>query len=112
MQSEPHCCVPHQRLLDALEIMGEERMDWVAVVATGASRQWLGWVTAYDAAVFLGSFDKRPSQVMCREVMTSPPALLAPDMDVEQAYTAIRAACVQRLPVIQNGTFTGVVRLP
>lgn len=109
MQPEPHCCVPHQRLLDALEIMGEEDMNWVGVVATTAGREWLGWITSHDAAVFLGSFDKRPSEVMCREVMTNPPTVLTATMDLDQACATIRHHCLHRLPVLEDGKFVGVL---
>ncbi len=87
-------------------------MDWVPVVETLAGREWLGWITVHDAAVFLGSFDKRPSEVMCREVIAAPGALLEPDLALEAAYGRIRKAGMRRLPVVQDGRLVGIVALP
>lgn len=111
MDASFRCVVPHQRLLDALEIMGEEGVDWIPVVETLAGREWLGWITSHDAAVWLGSFDKRPSEVMCRELIAAPPALLQPDLALEAAYGRIKAAHRRRLPVVQTGRLLGILTL-
>lgn len=112
MQTGVRSCVPHQRLLDALEVMGEEEMDWVGVVETLAGAEWLGWITSFDAAVFLGSFDRRPSEVMCRELIAQPPVVLAAEGDLGEGYDLIRRACRQRLPVLERGRLAGILRLP
>jgi CBS domain-containing protein len=105
-----HCCVPHQRLQDALEIMGEEDTNWVAIVAQHDQPEWLGWVTSHDAAVFLGAFDKRPSEVMCREVLSAPPVTLDPEMELSVAYERLRAAGLRRLPVVSAGRLVGELK--
>lgn len=102
-------CVPHERLLDALEIMGEENMDWVAVVEGHDNPQFLGWVTARAALVFLGVYDRRPSEVMCRELTDAPPATLAPGEELEAARQRVAAAGVRRLPVVEAGKLVGIL---
>ncbi|MGH9468288.1 MAG: CBS domain-containing protein [Terriglobales bacterium] len=109
MQTALRCCVPHQRLLDALEIMGEEDWNWVPVVETHAGAEWLGWITSHDAAVFLGSYDKRPSEVMCRELLAAPPDLLAPDMDLDDAYRRLDHTVLLQLPVVADGKLVGIL---
>lgn len=111
MDARFRCVVPHQRLLDALEVMGEEGVDWVPVVETLAGREWLGWISSHDAAVWLGSFDKRPSEVMCRELIAAPSAVLEPGLALEAAYGRIQAAGRRRLPVVQSGRLVGVLAL-
>lgn len=110
MQTSFHCCVPHQRLQDALEIMGEEGTNWVAIVTRHDEPEWLGWVTSHDSAVFLGAFNKRPSEVMCREVLSAPPATLDPEMDLNAAYERLRSAGVRRLPVLAAGRLVGELK--
>ncbi len=100
-------CVPHQRLGDALEIMGEENVDWVAVVESHESSSFLGWITAQRAAVFLAVFDRRPSEAMCRELITKPPAVLASSEDVEEARRTVARCGVHRLPVVDDGLLVG-----
>ncbi|MGH9416923.1 MAG: CBS domain-containing protein [Terriglobales bacterium] len=102
-------CVPHQRLLDALEILGEDGADWVAVVAGHDDPSFVGWITAQAAAVFLAAFDKRPSEVMCRELVSAPPEVLAPEQDLERALAAITASGYRRLPVVEGGRLIGIL---
>lgn len=111
MKAYVHRCVPHERLTNALEIMGEQKVDWVAVVAAHDDPSFLGWVTAQGAAVFLGTYDRRPSEVMCRELVTSPPRTLAPEQDWEEARAAIAASGYRQLPVVEEGELIGIVGL-
>lgn len=104
-------CVPHERLLDALEIMGEENVDWVAVVESHDNPQFLGWITARAAVVLLGVYDRRPSEVMCRELIDAPPAVLAPDDELESARQRVQTAGAQWLPVVQAGKLVGMLGL-
>lgn len=100
-------CVPHQRLGDALEIMGEENVDWVAVVESHDNPSFLGWITAQRAAVFLAVFDRRPSETMCRELIASPPAVLAPGDEAVAARATLAQHHVCRLPVVDQGLLVG-----
>lgn len=100
-------CVPHQRLGDALEIMGEENIDWVPVVESHENPRFLGWITAQRSAVFLAVFDRRPSEAMCREVITAPPAVLSPSDDAGEALRTVARSRVRSLPVLDGGVFVG-----
>lgn len=108
MRRDFHRCVPHQRLQDALEIMGDDGSDWAAVVASHEDMQWLGWITARAAAVFLGVYDRRPSEVMCRELIEAAPVVLAPEEDWSLAAARFAASGEDRLPVLAGGRMVGV----
>lgn len=107
MQTDVPRCVPHERLLDALEIMGDRNITWVPVVEALDDPRFLGWITALRAAVFLGVFDRRPSEAYCRELIEAPPAVLAPEQDLEQAHATIARWRLRRLPVIEDGKLVG-----
>ena len=109
MQTQFARCVPHQSLTDALEIMGDEDVGWVPVVAARDDSRFLGWITARRAAVHLGVFDKRPSEVMCRELIEPPEAVLAPEEDWSAACATAARYGRRRLPVVQEGRLVGVV---
>lgn len=107
MQKDVPRCVPHQRLLDALEIMGDRNITWVPVVEGLDDPRFLGWITALRAAVFLGVFDRRPSEAFCRELIEEPPAVLDPDQGLEGARAVIAHWQLRRLPVVQSGRLLG-----
>lgn len=111
MEKHVPACVPHQRLQDALEIMGEDDMGWVAIIESHDDRSFLGWITAQEAAVFLGAFDRRPSEIMCRELITAPPAVLNPATSLEEAYATLRRLGRKSLPVVDAGQLVGSLKL-
>ncbi|MGH9518727.1 MAG: CBS domain-containing protein, partial [Terriglobales bacterium] len=90
-----------------LEIMGDRNVTWVPVVEALDDPRFLGWITALRAAVFLGVFDRRPSEAYCRELIEEPPALLTPDLDLDQARAIIAHWRLRRLPVVENGKLVG-----
>lgn len=109
MQTGLRRCVPHQRLGDALEIMGEENVDWVPVVESHDDPCFLGWITAQRAAVFLAVFDRRPSEAMCRELIATPPAILSPSEDAGEALRTVARCRVRSLPVVDHGLLVGAL---
>ncbi len=102
-------CVPQERLLDALEIMEADASDWAAVVESHENPRWLGWITLRDAALFLGAFDRRPSEVMCEELISAAPMLLAPADSLDSARSALDQLRLDRLPVVDNGLLAGIL---
>lgn len=109
MQSEVEFCVPHERLLDALEIMGIHDVGWVPVVESMEHRRLMGIVTARSAAGFLGIFDRRPSEAMCREVMSPANLTASADDDIEDARRRMEQAQVHRLPVLEGDRLAGIL---
>lgn len=111
MQPPGEVCVPHERLLDALEIMGIHDIGWVPVVEARDDLRLLGIVTARGAARFLGIYDRRPSEAMCREVMGPVELSMAPDDDIETARHRMQSSRFHRLPVIDGDRLAGIIRL-
>lgn len=111
MQTHIEVCVPHERLLDALEIMGVYDVGWVPVVDSRENHRLLGLVTARGAARFLGIFDRRPSEAMCHEVMTPVELFVTPDDEAETARLRMQSSRFHRLPVLEDGQLAGIIRL-
>lgn len=110
MQAPGEVCVPHERLLDALEIMGIHDIGWVPVVSSRDDLRLMGLVTARGAARFLGIYDRRPSEAMCREVMSPVEMSVSPDEDVESAYQRMQSSRFQRIPVVEGDRLVGIIR--
>jgi len=111
MQSHVEVCVPHERLLDALEIMGAYDVGWVPVVDSRENRRLMGLVTARGAAGFLGVFDRRPSEAMCREVMSPTEIVVTPEDDIETARARMRPSRFHRLPVVDGEKLAGIISM-
>lgn len=111
MQAPGEVCVPHERLLDALEIMGVYDVGWVPVVESRDDLRLMGIVTARGAARFLGIYDRRPSEAMCREVMSPVEMAMSPDDDIALARASMMTSRYQRLPVVEDGRLAGIIRL-
>lgn len=111
MQSPGEVCVPHERLLDALEIMGIYDVGWVPVVESREDLRLLGIVTARGAARLLGIYDRRPSEAMCREVMSAVEVSVSPEDEIELARGLMQSTRFHRLPVVGDGRLVGIIRL-
>ncbi len=111
MNPSPEFCVPEERLMDALEIMRAHDVGSVPVVDNRDDQSPVGVITDRDAALFLGLEDRRPSEVFCREVMTSPPVTVSADDDIDEARDRMREFQLRRILVEKQGRLIGVIAL-
>lgn len=102
-------CVAHERLLDALEIMSATQQDSVPVVASRESMLFEGFISAAAAALHLGLTDRRPSEVMCREVVAPAAAQVGPEEDANHAAELMKARHLQLVPVVAAGKLVGLL---
>lgn len=109
METQFDVCVAHERLLDALAIMSATDDDRVPVVASRDTMILSGLITAKAAAVHLGLTDRRPSEVMCREVMSPAPALVRPGDDLSRASELLHRFGLKRLPVVDGQRLVGLL---
>lgn len=110
MERQFDFCLGHERLLDAVEVMSATGDDRVPVVTEKTTMQFEGIITARAALVRLGLADRRPSEVMCREVAAPALAPLRPEQDLSEAGAAFRQHAVSWLPVVAEGRLVGVLR--
>ena len=102
MHRDPEFCVPDERLLDAIKIMEASDVGSVPVVDSRDSMHPVGVITDRDAALNLGRNDRRPSEVMCRDVMSSPAIAVSADDDVKDAFEQMKERQLRRILVCDD----------
>ncbi len=109
MQPEPEVVIPEDRLLDALNLMRAHNVGSMPVVDSRATRVPLGIITDRDAALYLAQHDERPSEVLCRQVMSRPVIFVAPSDDVKTAEEKMRQHQLRRVLVVQENRLVGII---
>ena len=71
MTKDPKTCAPDHDVLCALRIMKDEDCGIVPVTEGNGHTRVVGVVTDRDIALYLGSVDKKPSDVQVRDVMST-----------------------------------------
>ncbi len=109
LMHSPTTCLPHERLMDALAIMGAQDVGAVPVVEDREGLRPLGIVTDRDAALLLGRIDRRASEITCREAMTTPAVTCEADDDIKDAVELMRRHQLRRMLVTENGRLVGII---
>lgn len=109
MQADPEVVIPEDRLSDALAIFASRDVGSVPVVDSRESRVPLGVLTDRDAALYLAKHDLRPSEVLCREAMSSPVVFVGPDDDIKVAEEKMRQYQLRRILVVQGSKVIGLI---
>lgn len=99
---------PDASLVEAAQLMRAQDIGDVLVTQDGVL---LGVVTDRDITLRAVADGVDPLAVSCRSVCTPEPVCVAPDDDISEAVTLMRANAVRRLPVVENGTPVGVVSI-
>ncbi len=105
----PQTCLPHERLMDALSIMEAQDVGSVPVVDDRESMRPLGVVTDRDAALLLGRTDRKASEVLCREAMSTPAISCEAGDDIKDAVDLMRRHQLRRMLVTQDGRLVGII---
>jgi CBS domain-containing protein len=109
MHPNPEFCVPDESLLDALEIMEASDVGSIPVVDARDSMRPVGIVTDRDAALHLARNDRRPSEVLCRDAMSSPAVTCEADDDAQDAFEKMKGEQLRRMLIVQNGKLVGII---
>ncbi|MGH9542619.1 MAG: CBS domain-containing protein [Terriglobales bacterium] len=109
MQADPDVVIPEDRLSDALALLRSRDVGSLPVVDSRETRVPLGMITDRDAALYLAQHDRRPSEVLCREVMSSPVVFVAPTDDIKVAEEKMRHYQLRRMLVVQAGRLIGII---
>lgn len=109
MQADPDVVIPEDRLSDALNLLRNRDVGSVPVVDSRETRVPLGIITDRDAALYLAQHDRRPSEVLCREVMSSPVVLVAPEDDIKIAEEKMRRQQLRRILVVRRNRLVGII---
>jgi CBS domain-containing protein len=109
MTPNPKTCAPDHDLLCALRIMKEEDCGIVPVTEGNGDGRIVGVATDRDIALFLGSKDRKPSEVRIREVMSTNVVSTSPEDDLRDVTGKMEEAQVRRVLVVEDGRLRGVI---
>jgi CBS domain-containing protein len=110
MTSNPTFCVPGDTALRAAEIMRDENVGPVPVVADADDLRVLGIVTDRDLTVRLIADGRAPEATRVDDVMTANPVTCREEDDIQDALEAMSRNQVRRVPVVDGeGRLIGII---
>jgi CBS domain-containing protein len=93
-------------LLNASRRMIEYGVGSVVVMDNGNP---VGIVTEKDMIVKVISRNKLPSEVLLKDIMTSPLIVISPQTSLREAAQIMLKKGIRRLPVVENGKLVGII---
>jgi CBS domain-containing protein len=110
MTEEPVCCLPGDTVDQAAQLMKDEDVGSIPVVADQKTKRLLGIITDRDLAVKVVAQARHISAVPVEEVMTRDPVTCHADDDLEKAVNAMEEHQVRRVPVVDdNNQIIGII---
>lgn len=110
MTPSPETCGPHTDVAACARLMWDGDFGFLPVV--GNRGELLGVVTDRDLCMAVAMQDRRPGEILVREVMTRVVHRCMADDNVERALQLMKEHQVRRVPVTDaKGTVEGVVTL-
>jgi len=97
--------------LNAADAAGMMRSHDVGVIPIAENGALLGLVTDRDLVVRVLAERKDPTSVTLRDVMTSSPVTVTPDMELTDARQLMAEHRVRRLPVMKGDDLVGIISL-
>jgi CBS domain-containing protein len=110
MTEEPTCCLPGDTVDQAAQLMKDEDVGSIPVVADQKTKRLLGIITDRDLAVKVVAQARQISAVTVEEVMTRDPVTCHADDDFQKAVEAMEKHQVRRVPVVDdNNQIIGII---
>lgn len=97
--------------LNAADAAGMMRNNDVGVIPIAENESLLGLVTDRDLVLRVLAERKDPTSVTLRDVMTSSPVTVTPDMELINARDLMAEHRVRRLPVMKGDKLVGIISL-
>ncbi len=102
MTKDPTCCLPGDTVDQAAQLMKDEDVGSVPVVADQQTKRLLGIVTDRDLAVKVVAEANQIQAVKVEGVMTRNPVTCHADDDLQKAIDAMEKHRVRRIPVVDD----------
>ena len=102
MTKDPVCCLPGDTVDQAAQLMKDEDVGPVPVVADHETKRLLGIVTDRDLAVKVVAEARQISAVPVEEVMTRNPVTCHANDDLQHVIDAMEKHQVRRIPVVDD----------
>jgi len=96
---------PNTTVREAAQLMRKKKVGSVIVVEDKP----VGILTESDIIEKIVAEDKKASDVLVKEIMTSPIIVIDPYIDLEEAMKTMSTCNIRRLPVIENGRLIGII---
>jgi CBS domain-containing protein len=110
MTKDPTCCLPGDTVDQAAQLMKDEDVGSVPVVADRKTKRLLGIVTDRDLAVKVVAEARQIAGVKVEEVMTRNPVTCYMNDDLQKATDAMEKHQVRRIPVVDdNNQIVGII---
>ena len=102
MTKDPVCCLPGDTVDQAAQLMSDEDVGPIPVVADQKTKRLLGIVTDRDLAVKVVAPALHIRSVTVEEVMSREPVTCHADDDLQEAVDAMEKHQVRRIPVVDD----------
>src|SRR6266581_3586347 len=102
MTKDPTCCLPGDTVDQAAQLMKDEDVGPVPVLADQQTKRLLGIVTDRDQAVKVMAEARQIAGVKVEEVMTRNPVTCHADDDLQEAIDAMEEHRVRRIPIVDD----------
>jgi CBS domain-containing protein len=102
MTDDPVCCLPGDTVDQAAQLMKDEDVGSIPVVADQKTRRLLGIVTDRDLAIKIVAQARNIPSVTVGEVMSRDPVTCHADDDLQKAIDAMETNQVRRIPVVDD----------
>ena len=110
MTKQATFCYPDTSLSQAAELMWKRKCGFLPVRGEGGNI--IGVITDRDISIALGTRNRRPSEVLVKDVMTGRLFTCTAEDSVGCALTTMRIEGLRRLPVIdREGALVGVLSI-
>lgn len=112
MTSNPTCCTPDTSLREVAQMMVENDCGPIPVVDDLRARRPVGVITDRDIVCRAVAQGINPTELIARQVMSTPAITIRPDMRVEDCCKILEENQVRRAPVEdEKGQCCGIVSL-
>jgi CBS domain-containing protein len=110
MTKDPTCCLPGDTVDQSAQLMKDEDVGSIPVVADQQTKRLLGIVTDRDLAVKVVAEARQIPAVKVEEVMTRNPVTCHADDDLQKALDAMEGHQVRRIPIVDDdGRIVGII---
>lgn len=101
MKTDVGFCSADDSLMKAAELMRSR--DWGAVPIVDGEKQVVGMLTDRDLCLAVVARNRKASDVRCKDLMSDPAIVCAPEDKIEDALRKMRKHKIKRLPAVGAG---------
>lgn len=110
MTMNPKHCPPGASLVQVAQMMRDEDIGEIPIVANDGSRRLMGVVTDRDIAVRAVAAGRNPESVRAEDCMTAPATTCSEDASLDDCVNKMASARIRRMPIVNaDGELCGML---